>query len=294
MGLSPLHYGLGIGPWGLSLTNLSLGPCPLMYDDGVRLRVVEDDDVALAMMAVNGTPDAAPKLLAALKRLRRTLTATPHDPIGTLGRAQAQVLSWPFFDVGGMAGECLRDLGDVIRAGSTPARRTALKARWQARRPADQSHLIAYNPNWPDEPRDDAGEWTEGGGAGKSTGPSLDDVVAEIERTAQPFSIGQCGEYVGNALRQGGFRIPKVEHAGDMGGALTQAGFAKLPVGTTTFRKGDVVVFPRNYMPGRTDGHAAIFNGSVWIAEFRHTSGIYPKNNARIAQAPYTVYRYGR
>jgi len=108
---------------------------------------------------------------------------------------------------------------------------------------------------------------------------------------AGPASTNNCASYVRRAIEWGGVSIARTSYAKDYGSNLESAGFVQV---TGEPKKGDVVVIQP--APGHPDGHMAIFDGSIWISDFRQThagpDGFYPGPDYRKAKPSYTVYRY--
>ena len=55
------------------------------------------------------------------------------------------------------------------------------------------------------------------------------------------------------------------------------------------FEKGDVVVIQG--IPGHPHGHMAMYDGSIWISDFRQPD-LYPGTAYRVARPSYKIYRY--
>ncbi|WP_322041943.1 CHAP domain-containing protein [Paraburkholderia sp. J67] len=107
---------------------------------------------------------------------------------------------------------------------------------------------------------------------------------------AEPASTGRCAKYVRRAIEWGGVSVAHTEAANNYGPNLQAAGFFQV-VGTPM--RGDVVVIQS--ITGHPYGHMAIFNGHIWISDFRQQpgpQGFYPGPAYRAAQPPYKIYRH--
>lgn len=107
---------------------------------------------------------------------------------------------------------------------------------------------------------------------------------------AASHSTGNCAKYVRRAIEKGGIVLQHTFYARNYGPILEQAGFYRI-LGTP--QKGDVVVIQP--APGHPDGHMAIFDGSIWVSDFKQRpgpQGFYPGEDYRVAQPPYKIYRH--
>lgn len=107
---------------------------------------------------------------------------------------------------------------------------------------------------------------------------------------AEPHSTGNCARYVRRAIESGGIRLSRTHYAKDYGRALEAAGFREI---TGTPRKGDVAVIQP--ITGHPDGHMAIYDGSIWVSDFKQRPGLqgfYPGPGYRLAKPPYKIYRH--
>lgn len=114
---------------------------------------------------------------------------------------------------------------------------------------------------------------------------------------ARPHSTGHCAKYIRRALERGGVHVISTRAAKDYGPALEAAGFhevADTPDVTEPPQAGDVIVIQG--VKGHPYGHMAMFNGRIWISDFKqhpwHHRGFYPGPAYRAAQAPFRIYRY--
>ncbi len=79
-------------------------------------------------------------------------------------------------------------------------------------------------------------------------------------------------------------------HAKDYGSSLIAAGFASLGQKSHGYLAGDVgIVQPTK---GQKDGHMAMYNGAIWVSDFKQHYGLYPGESYRSQRPRYTIYRY--
>lgn len=108
-----------------------------------------------------------------------------------------------------------------------------------------------------------------------------------LKRSAAPKSMGQCAKSIRLALAQGGVNIRAVPSAKLLGNSLLSAGFEEIP-STASPIAGDIVVIQP--YPGSIDGHSAMFDGSIWISDFKQQT-LYPGVSYLLAKPPYQFYR---
>lgn len=107
---------------------------------------------------------------------------------------------------------------------------------------------------------------------------------------AEPHSTGNCAKYVRHAVEWGGISVEPTGSAKDYGGRLESAGFYEI-YGDP--RKGDVVVIQP--IPGHPHGHMALFDGLIWVSDFRQQAGadgFYPGSAYKSIKPPYKIYRH--
>lgn len=118
------------------------------------------------------------------------------------------------------------------------------------------------------------------------------DVIAAIDhlrKNAQDHSIGRCAQYTREAIEAGGLTLVRKASAKDYGDSLRAVGF--FPIGMEFYLPGDVgIVQP---IPNHPHGHMAMFDGNIWISDFRQWRGLYPGPSYREAKPAFTVYRTG-
>lgn len=112
--------------------------------------------------------------------------------------------------------------------------------------------------------------------------------ISHINAKAGTNSKRQCAKYTREAIEAGGIKIGSTYFAKDYGRLLENAGFSKVWPGET-IRAGDVVVIQS--FPGNDAGHMAMFNGAIWVSDFRQRADIYPGPGYRKYQPAYQIYR---
>lgn len=53
---------------------------------------------------------------------------------------------------------------------------------------------------------------------------------------------------------------------------------------------GDVAIIQP--IPGHPHGHMTMYNGSIWISDFKQYNGLYPGPSYRKHKPVFTIYRY--
>lgn len=124
--------------------------------------------------------------------------------------------------------------------------------------------------------------------------PQLDieSAVRHLEASAHEQSEGRCAQYVREAIEAGGLTVPlpRPRYAKDYSPVLIEIGFREVsPDGYTPLR-GDVAVIqpPAN----RVEGHIQMFNGHIWISDFRQRTDLYPGPAYRRDQPAYRLFRW--
>jgi hypothetical protein len=119
----------------------------------------------------------------------------------------------------------------------------------------------------------------------KSAAAQYADTHAESQSTAN------CARYVRQAVEAGGISLHHTHWAKDYGPLLVAMGFRETSLSP---EQGDVVVIQP--APGHPAGHMAIFDGSIWVSDFKQThpgpQGFYPGPAYRQAHPAYKTYRY--
>ena len=112
--------------------------------------------------------------------------------------------------------------------------------------------------------------------------------VIYLQSHAEATSHGRCARYVREAIQRGGIMLIHTHSAYNYGASLVCAGF--YPVLRGVPKKGDVVVIQP--IAGHDDGHMAMYDGQIWISDFKQLHGFYPGPAYRAAQPPYKMYRH--
>jgi hypothetical protein len=109
-----------------------------------------------------------------------------------------------------------------------------------------------------------------------------------LRDNAEAGSTDNCAKYTRRAIEAGGITVTHTASARNYGGPLTAAGFHEVLSGPPA--RGDVVVIQP--IVGHPDGHMAMFDGSIWISDFRQYHRFYPSQAYRNAHPPYKIYRH--
>ena len=114
--------------------------------------------------------------------------------------------------------------------------------------------------------------------------------VAFLDSQALKESHGVCAQYVRQAIEAGGVTLRRQGSAKDYGSSLLAVGFVKLPKVHYLHQAGDVVIIQP--IAGHPDGHMAMFDGTLWVSDFKQLYGFYPGPSYREAKPAYALYRY--
>ncbi|HIH4317238.1 TPA: hypothetical protein ACYSBI_001169 [Morganella morganii] len=112
--------------------------------------------------------------------------------------------------------------------------------------------------------------------------------VSHLRTAARGTSGSRCAQYTREAIEAGGVRIDKMTHAKDYGISLERAGFSEVLQGST-IQAGDIAVI-QPYTGGNPSGHMAMYDGIIWISDFRQRS-MYPGPGYRRTQPLFKIYR---
>lgn len=91
------------------------------------------------------------------------------------------------------------------------------------------------------------------------------------------------------AIEAGGIRLLNTRHARDYGSSLRASGFREVS-SMGPFRAGDVAVIQP--VTGHPDGHMCMFDGNIWISDFKQLRGLYPGPVYRNEKPSYKIYRH--
>lgn len=114
--------------------------------------------------------------------------------------------------------------------------------------------------------------------------------IEHLNSRSNVHSLGRCAEYVRKAVEAGGLTLARRPSAKDYGASLLRVGFlitTAMPV-----RAGDIAIIQP--ISGHPHGHIAMFNGSIWVSDFRQHHGHYPGPTYRKFKPSYTRYRYAQ
>lgn len=113
--------------------------------------------------------------------------------------------------------------------------------------------------------------------------------IAHLNARANTHSLGRCAEYVRKAVEAGGVTLSRRLSAKDYGESLRQVGFVVAT--SAAVRAGDIAVIQP--ISGHPHGHIAMYNGSIWVSDFKQQHGYYPGPSYRKLKPSFTLYRYG-
>lgn len=117
----------------------------------------------------------------------------------------------------------------------------------------------------------------------------VDKAVAFLDAHAAPSSQGRCAQYVRMAIQAGGVTLVPTGAAKDYGERLLDAGFSTVSTGERA-QAGDVAVIQP--VPGHPYGHMTMFDGTLWVSDFKQLNGLYPGASYRRMKPSYLIYRY--
>lgn len=105
---------------------------------------------------------------------------------------------------------------------------------------------------------------------------------------ANATSLGRCAEYVRKAIEAGGITLHRRTSAKDYGMSLQASGFTSACASTPL--AGDVAIIQPIH--GHPHGHMTMFNGEIWISDFKQYHGLYPGPTYRKLKPSFVIYRY--
>ena len=111
--------------------------------------------------------------------------------------------------------------------------------------------------------------------------------VAYLKNHAHASSTSSCAKYVRLAIQGGGINVPRTLSAKDYGAKLEAVGFQAIPA-DSELQPGDVVIIQP--IPGHPYGHMAMYEGEIWISDFRQFHGFYPGQSYRASHPAYQFY----
>jgi hypothetical protein len=113
--------------------------------------------------------------------------------------------------------------------------------------------------------------------------------IQHLQVEAKPTSTRECAKYTRRAIEAGGIRLMNTQHAKDYGLSLRASGFREV-TSSGPFRAGDVAVIQS--IEGHPDGHMCMFDGNIWISDFKQFHGFYPSHAYRSKKPSYKIYRH--
>jgi hypothetical protein len=113
--------------------------------------------------------------------------------------------------------------------------------------------------------------------------------VAYLNEHARDHSLGRCAEFVRKAVEAGGAHLTRHASAKDYGSSLERAGLHAMSGLPTMFQAGDVAVIQP--IPGHPHGHMTMYNGKIWVSDFKQLHGFYPGATYRKLKPPVKFYR---
>lgn len=118
--------------------------------------------------------------------------------------------------------------------------------------------------------------------------------VDYLNTHATGHSLGRCAEFTRKAVEAGGVTLARHQSAKDYGRSLFLVGFQPIELKNekgeqAPLKAGDVAIIQP--IPGHPHGHMTMYNGKIWISDFRQRT-MYPGQSYRKHHPPFTVYRY--
>jgi len=113
--------------------------------------------------------------------------------------------------------------------------------------------------------------------------------IAYLRQHAAARSLGRCAEYTRKAIESGGVKLLHHRSAKDYGSSLCVAGFRAVTPAPIHLRAGDVAIIQP--IPHHPHGHMCMYDGAVWISDFRQLHGFYPGPSYRAQKPPYAIWR---
>ena len=113
--------------------------------------------------------------------------------------------------------------------------------------------------------------------------------IQYLNAHANVESLGRCAQYMRKAIEAGGVTLIQHGSAKDYGSSLVLVGFYALDFDPTVYEAGDVVII--DSFTGNPYGHMAMFNGEIWVSDFKQRE-LYPGPGFRRHKPSYRIYRY--
>ena len=112
--------------------------------------------------------------------------------------------------------------------------------------------------------------------------------VKHLDDNALSASADKCAMYVRMAIEAGGVTLVRHDLAKDYGTSLIAVGFEAVPDAAPI--SGDVAIVQP--IPGHPAGHMTMFDGTLWVSDYKQLYGVYPNAEYRTLKPPVTYYRY--
>ena len=113
--------------------------------------------------------------------------------------------------------------------------------------------------------------------------------IQHLRTHVLPESKAKCATYTREAIGADGIRLMNTRSAKDYGSPLKASGFREVP-STGPFRAGDVAIIQP--VTGHPAGYMCMFDGSIWISDFKQLRGLYPGPAYRHEKPSYKIYRH--
>lgn len=113
--------------------------------------------------------------------------------------------------------------------------------------------------------------------------------IQHLRANAGIDSQERCAAHTREAIEAARIRLALTRHAKDYGPSLNGIGFHEVS-SVGPFQAGDVAVIQP--VKGSMDGHMCMFDGSIWISDFKQFRGLYPGPRYRNEKPSYKIYRH--
>jgi hypothetical protein len=121
---------------------------------------------------------------------------------------------------------------------------------------------------------------------------NIDQSIKHLNNKALEQSSGYCAYFVREALEAGGTDTSShPRSAKDYGSFLSEWGFVKVNSTDYSPVKGDIAVI-QPYTGGNPNGHIQMYNGELWVSDFKQKVDFWPGGGYRKNKPPFEVYRW--
>jgi len=121
---------------------------------------------------------------------------------------------------------------------------------------------------------------------------NIENAVNYLNNNSLEKSSGRCAYFVRQALEAGGINTnPHPISAKDYGSYLIEWGFSTVSRTNYIPIKGDISVI-QPYSGGSPHGHIQMYNGSIWLSDFKQKIDFWPGGGYRLKQPDYQIYRW--